>query len=328
MFWNDNETVMISYDPGDDGNYISETNRKIAGLPILWHLTKRVRVANGSTSSGTFVTKLHFLKLSAQAVETDTFQEFPTSLMSVGKTANDGKISIFTKTASQCTKNKMCWSHAKTPPSSLENTMSKDAIAIYWSNNEDNGNRANQPKKSKKYLREANSVYNLTSTEQAIKWMHAVCGYPVKSTWLKAIKAGNFVSLPLPNKWNVMKYYPETTEPPKGHESNKEEREVHRAKTNWTWSLWYHNLTRQENAWRVHQGLWCLKRQLFQSDRAVPKTIPTRQHVHHGDGRDWYQSHPCQASQQPKRCWINISPSHTNPSPQTSWYCPKVTCPW
>ena len=39
-------------------------------------------------------------------------------------------------------------------------------------------------------LRQANSVYDLPSTEQAIKWMHAVCGYPVKSTWLKAIKAG------------------------------------------------------------------------------------------------------------------------------------------
>ena len=39
----------------------------------------------------------------------------------------------------------------------------------------------------------ANSVYDLPSTKQAIKWMHAVCGYPVKATWLKAIKAGNYL---------------------------------------------------------------------------------------------------------------------------------------
>ena len=44
--------------------------------------------------------------------------------------------------------------------------------------------------------------------------MHAVCGYPVKSTEVKAIKAGNFTGCLMLNKRNVAKYYPET---PKGH---------------------------------------------------------------------------------------------------------------
>jgi hypothetical protein len=47
--------------------------------------------------------------------------------------------------------------------------------------------------------------------------MHAVCGYPVKSTWLKAIKAGNYVGWPMLTEQNVQKYYPETTETAKGH---------------------------------------------------------------------------------------------------------------
>ena len=47
--------------------------------------------------------------------------------------------------------------------------------------------------------------------------MHAVCGYPVKSTWLKAVKAGNYTGWPLLTERNVSKYYPETTETPKGH---------------------------------------------------------------------------------------------------------------
>ena len=47
--------------------------------------------------------------------------------------------------------------------------------------------------------------------------MHAVCGYPVKSTWIKSIKAGNFTGWPMINKRNLEKYYPETTETPKGH---------------------------------------------------------------------------------------------------------------
>jgi hypothetical protein len=35
--------------------------------------------------------------LSAQARTADTFQEFPTLLMSIGKVADDGNVSIFTK---------------------------------------------------------------------------------------------------------------------------------------------------------------------------------------------------------------------------------------
>jgi hypothetical protein len=47
--------------------------------------------------------------------------------------------------------------------------------------------------------------------------MHAVCGYPVKLTWLKAIKAGNYIGWPMLAEHNVNKYYPETSEISKGH---------------------------------------------------------------------------------------------------------------
>jgi hypothetical protein len=47
--------------------------------------------------------------------------------------------------------------------------------------------------------------------------MHIVCGYPVKSTWLKAIKAGNYVGWPMLTECSVQKYYPEATKTAKGH---------------------------------------------------------------------------------------------------------------
>jgi hypothetical protein len=47
--------------------------------------------------------------------------------------------------------------------------------------------------------------------------MHAVCRYPVKLTWLKAIKAGNYVGWPMLTERNVQKYYPEATDTAKGH---------------------------------------------------------------------------------------------------------------
>ena len=72
-------------------------------------------------------------------------------------------------------------------------------------------------KRDKKWLQQSNSVYGLPLTEEAIKCMHAVCVWQVKSTWIKAFKAGNFVGWPILNERNVGKYYPETNETPKGH---------------------------------------------------------------------------------------------------------------
>ena len=96
--------------------------------------------------------------------------------------------------------------------------MTKAGITSPWYNREDNGNHENHPRRhDTPYDRQANSVYDLPSIKQAIKWMHAVCGYPVKSTWCKAAKAGNFVGWPLLTEKNINKYYPETDETPKGH---------------------------------------------------------------------------------------------------------------
>jgi len=92
-----NSTVMVTYDSGADGHYISEKDRKKVGLPILRISAKKVGVANGSTCKEQYVTALPFPQLSTKAAEADTFNDFPTSLMSAGKTADDGNISIFTK---------------------------------------------------------------------------------------------------------------------------------------------------------------------------------------------------------------------------------------
>ena len=36
------------------------------------------------------------------------------------------------------------------------------------------------------------STYDLPSVEALIRYFHATAGFPVRDTWLKAIKAGNF----------------------------------------------------------------------------------------------------------------------------------------
>ncbi len=119
--YNSNEQpIMITYDSGADGHYISEKDRHKAGLPILRTSTRTVGVANGGTSKAKYVTQLPFRQLSAQAKQADTLQDFPSSLMSVGKTANDGTVSVFTKKESLFSRKKTCSSHARANPSSSE----------------------------------------------------------------------------------------------------------------------------------------------------------------------------------------------------------------
>ena len=76
------------------------------------------------------------------------------------------------------------------------------------------------PKVAEKHLSAAkqlaHNVYDLPSIKEGIRWMHAACGYPAKSTWIKAIRNGNYAGWPLLSVENVHKHYPETDETPMG----------------------------------------------------------------------------------------------------------------
>ena len=75
---------------------MSEADSIRSKLPILRPSHKSVAVANGGKKKGKYVTRLPFPQLSTTTAEADTFEEFPSSLMSVGKTSDDGNVSIFT----------------------------------------------------------------------------------------------------------------------------------------------------------------------------------------------------------------------------------------
>ena len=54
-------------------------------------------MANGETCKAQFTTQLPFKALTKSARAADTFKDIPHSLMSLGKTADNETISIFTK---------------------------------------------------------------------------------------------------------------------------------------------------------------------------------------------------------------------------------------
>ncbi len=69
-------SIMLTYDSGANGHYISKHDQCKAGLPILRPSTQQVGIANGGTSNAKYVTQL-FCKLSAQLQQAETFQDFP-----------------------------------------------------------------------------------------------------------------------------------------------------------------------------------------------------------------------------------------------------------
>ena len=78
-------TIIVTYDLGAGDNYSSEADRTNAHMPIVRKSTKRVNVATEGTSTATHVTPLPIPQLSKAAFEAHTFEDFPTSLLNVGK---------------------------------------------------------------------------------------------------------------------------------------------------------------------------------------------------------------------------------------------------
>ena len=178
---------------------------------------KKVGVANGGAYNGKYVTSLTFPQLSSKSAEVETFKEFPTSLMSMVKTADDGNVSIFTKDGVTVYKEE------NVLITCLKNTIiigerdERDRYQILLTKNHRQWQPRSPTKEARKKIQKSHSVYYLPSKEDAVKWIHTVCGYPVKSTWIKSIKLGNYVGWPKLNKLNVARYYPKTNDTPKVH---------------------------------------------------------------------------------------------------------------
>ena len=55
-------------------------------------------------------------------------------------------------------------------------------------------------------------IFELPSTENTIKYMHAAAGFSVKETWIRAVRAGNYTTWPGLSVKSVRKYCPDDPE--------------------------------------------------------------------------------------------------------------------
>ena len=205
-------------DSGADAHYLTEQDRSDAELPVLGKSSKRVSVANGGVSTADKVTELPIPAVSLRARLADTFTDFKNSLISIGKLANDGHVSVFSKDGLTVHREEDVLITCKGKPIMIGVRDERGRYRIPLVPQSRGRAMPRRPtQQARKKLSEANSVYDLPSTEEAVKWLHACLGYPVKSTWLSAIKNGHFKGWPVITERNVKKYYPESDETPKGH---------------------------------------------------------------------------------------------------------------
>jgi hypothetical protein len=111
--------------------------------------------------------------------------------MSMGKISDDGMVSVITKEGANVFKEEDVLITCKGEPILIGIQDNQGQYRIPLMQQWTHWQPRRPSKQAWKAPRQANSVYDLPSTEQAIKWMHAICRYPVKSMWLKAINAGN-----------------------------------------------------------------------------------------------------------------------------------------
>eukprot|EP00984_Skeletonema_dohrnii_P002295 scaffold797_cov118-Skeletonema_dohrnii-CCMP3373.AAC.10 len=210
--------VYASYDSAADGHYVAEDDRKKLNLPILRPSIKKVTVADGGIQAGKHQTMLPLHGLPEETKTGDSFDHFGTTLLSVGKVADAGNTSIFTRTGVNVYKEEDVLILVRGEPILVGKRDSFGRYKIPLVTQRGHVQPQRPTRTMKRRLELANSVYDLPSIEEAIKWMHAVCGFPVKSTWIKAIKAGNYQGWPLVNVKNVKKYYPvDAVETARGH---------------------------------------------------------------------------------------------------------------
>lgn len=61
------------------------------------------------------------------------------------------------------------------------------------------------------------NAYEIPSTAQVIRYLHACACFPTKATWLKAIKGGNYATWPKLTEEAVRKHFPKSDKTQQGH---------------------------------------------------------------------------------------------------------------
>ena len=158
------DATMITYNSVAGHHYMSEAYSIGLGLLILQASKKQVGLKNVGTSRGKYVKSLTFPELYKKGAEADTFEEFLTLLVSVGKTSDEGNVSVFTNEDVKVYKEEDVLITCKGKPILIGRRDERGRYRISLMQTRGQWHPRRPTYKSKKYLQEDNSVYDLPTT--------------------------------------------------------------------------------------------------------------------------------------------------------------------
>ena len=193
-----------------DSGATSHFVRVSDNLPQIGPSSKIVNLPNGTTIQALHRARLPFNKLSDRAREAHVLPDLKAhSLISVPKLSDEGYITLFMdgqKGVVVYRANDITFTVTNEPV--LQGCRDISGLWKITSSKHETGSAKQQLNKN---------VYDLPSTEAAIRILHAAAGFPVKATWITAIKNGHYDTWPNLTAELADKYFPESAATQKGH---------------------------------------------------------------------------------------------------------------
>ena len=195
------QAMKLVFDSGATSHFVPEE----MNLPRKGKSNKEVFLPDNTKLQASFTTELPIEQLSEKAREADILPGLKTPLISVNKMAEEGYTTIFHPGEEGVTIHKRgTVSITTTTPPVLQGCKVKGAKL--WTTS------AHEMTKE-----QAHNAYDLPSISQTIRYLHAAAGFPVRDTWIKAIKAGNYNTWPTITPITVRRHFPESDETQQGH---------------------------------------------------------------------------------------------------------------
>jgi hypothetical protein len=184
-------------DSGCTSNFLSEavpcSDKQAAHVPL------NVNMPKGMTIQMSHTCNLLLMGLPLQARQAHILPGLVhNSLILVGQLFDNGCSVTFTHSQGTVTKGKKCAMHG-----------SRDPKSRLW--------RVNLKQKFEKHEVQCNHAHDNNNQKDLINYLHAACFSPVKSTWITAIKNGNFLSWPGLTEHAVEKHLSKSTAATKVH---------------------------------------------------------------------------------------------------------------
>jgi hypothetical protein len=196
-------TLKLVIDSGATSHFLREEEN----LPETGKISTTIYLPDDSTLKATTKTQLPIPELSSKARDAIVVPGLKRNLGSVSKFSQAGYTTVFHPGEEGVTIHEPnTFQITTTTPPILQGCKSKGL----WTVTVDDTDKVGVREK-------VNNAYNIPSTKETIRYLHAAAGYPVQDTWVAAIKAGNNVTWPGINVKTVNQHFPESEETQKGH---------------------------------------------------------------------------------------------------------------